>query len=285
MAATRKESLHGLRVVSFESRRAKEMAELIRRYGGEPIVAPSMREVPLSENRAAIEFLPEIEAGKFDLVILMTGVGTRTLHQVLLTEYPQERILSALRQVLLVARGPKPVAALKELGLEAAITVPEPNTWREVLDALDAEAAIGGKRIAVQEYGIPNADLVAGLEQRGAMVKPIAIYRWALPEDLAPLRGAIDAMLRGNVQVALFTNGAQIEHLFRVAAEQKVDDKLRLACINMAIGSVGPICTGVLQEFGLKPDIEPEHPKMGSLIAEVAASASGILATKRAGRS
>ena len=285
MAVNRKESLHGLKVVSFESRRAKEMAELIRRYGGEPIVAPSMREVPLSENRAAIEFLPEIEAGKFDLIILMTGVGTRTLHQVLLTEYSQERILSALRQVRLVARGPKPVAALKELGLEPAMVVPEPNTWRELLAALDAAAAIGGKRIAVQEYGIPNAELVAGLEQRGAMVKAIAIYRWALPEDLAPLRSAIDAMLCGNVQVALFTNGAQIEHLFRVAAEQKVDDKLRRACINMAIGSVGPICTQVLRKFGLKPDIEPEHPKMGSLIAEVAASASGILATKRAGRS
>ncbi len=166
MAATTKESLHGLRVVSFESRRAKEMAELIRRYGGEPIVAPSMREVALSENRAAIEVLPEIEAGKFDLVILMTGVGTRTLYQVLLTEYSQKRILSALRQCRLVARGPKPVAALKELGLEPAITVPEPNTWREVLAALDAEAAIGGKRIAVQEYGNPNAELGAGLEKR-----------------------------------------------------------------------------------------------------------------------
>jgi uroporphyrinogen-III synthase len=285
MAANRKESLHGLRVVSFESRRAEEMAELIRRYGGEPIVAPSMREVPLGENRAAIEFLPEVEAGKFDLMILMTGIGARTLHQVLLTEYPQERILAALRQLRLVARGPKPLAALKELGLEAAVTVPEPNTWREVLAALDAGTAISGKRIALQEYGIPNAELIAGLERRGALVQPIAVYRWALPEDLAPLRGAIDTILRGGAHAALFTNGAQVEHLFRVAAEQKADDKLRVACENMAIGSVGPICTQVLHEFGLQPDIEPEHPKMGSLIAEVAASASGILAAKRPGRS
>jgi uroporphyrinogen-III synthase len=285
MAANRKESLHGLKVVSFESRRAKEMAELIHRYGGEPIVAPSLREVPLSENRTAIEFLPELEAGKFDLLILMTGVGTRVLHQILRTQYPQERILAALRQVKLLARGPKPVAVLKELGLEPAITVPEPNTWREILATLDADAAVAGKRVAVQEYGIPNAELVAGLEQRGAVVKTIAIYRWALPEDLAPLRGAIDVMLRGDAHVALFTNGAQVEHLFRVAAEQKADDKLRLACKNMAIGSVGPICSQVLEQFDLKADIEPEHPKMGFLIAEVAASAADILAAKQARRS
>ena len=285
MTANSRENLHGLKVVSFESRRAKEMAELIRRYGGEPIVAPSMREVPLSENRAAIEFLPEVEAGRFDMLILTTGVGTRTLHQVLLTQYPQEKILAALGKMQILARGPKPVAALKELGLIPAITVPEPNTWREVLAALDASTTIGGKQIAVQEYGIPNAELVSGLEQRGAMVKTIAVYRWALPEDLAPLRDAIATILRGDAHVALFTNGAQVEHLFRVAAEQKVDDKLQIACKNLAIGSVGPICTQVLQEFGLKPDIEPEHPKLGSLIAEVAASARGILSAKRAAQS
>ena len=114
MTTDTRATLRGLRVVSFESRRAKEMAELIRRYGGEPVLAPSMREVPLGENRAALDFLPELEAGKFDIVILMTGVGTRTLNQALLTRCPQEKILAALQNARLVARGPKPVAALKE---------------------------------------------------------------------------------------------------------------------------------------------------------------------------
>jgi uroporphyrinogen-III synthase len=77
MTANTRENLHGLKLITFESRRAQEMAELIRRYGGEPVIAPSTREVPLSENRAAIELLPEGEAGKFDIIILLTGVGTR----------------------------------------------------------------------------------------------------------------------------------------------------------------------------------------------------------------
>ena len=280
MAETPRENLHGLRVVSFESRRAKEMAELIRRYGGEPITAPSMREVPLSENQAALELVPELEAGKYDLLILMTGVGTRTLNQMLLTEYPQERILAALKKTQLVARGPKPIAALKELGLVPAVTVPEPNTWREVLSTLDSATSVQGKHVAVQEYGIPNPELVSGLKQRGASVKTISIYRWALPEDLAPLRAAIQRIMRGEAEVALFTNGAQVEHLFRVAAEEKLDDKLRLACKNLAIASVGPVCTEVLEQFGLRPDLEPPHPKMGSLLAEVAANARRILAAK-----
>jgi uroporphyrinogen-III synthase len=282
MDASSRTGLQGLKVVSFESRRANEMAELIRRYGGEPIVAPSMREIPLSENRAAVELLPQLEAGKFDILILMTGVGTRTLNKALLTQYPQDRIAAALRKIQLVARGPKPIAALKELGLAPAVTVPEPNTWREVLGALDAGATIRGKQIAVQEYGIPNPELVSGLEKRGATVKTISIYRWALPEDLAPLRDAIQRILRGEADIALFTNSAQVEHLFKVAAEDNADEKLRLACKNIAIGTVGPVCTEALEHFGLRPDIEPPHPKMGSLIAAVAASASRVLAAKQA---
>jgi len=282
MNATSRPDLQGLRVVSFESRRAKEMAELIRRYGGEPILAPSMREIPLGENRTALDLLPQLESGTVDLLVLMTGVGTRTLNDVLLTRYPQERILSALRRIRLIARGPKPVAALKELGLQAAITVPEPNTWREVLVTLDGAVDLRGRRIVVQEYGIPNPELVSGLEQRGAIVQTIAVYRWSLPEDLTPLRQAIQKIIRGEADIALFTNGAQVDHLFRIAADDKADERMRLACKNIMIASVGPVCTDVLAQFGLKPDLEPPHPKMGSLVAEVAASACNILAAKRA---
>ena len=274
-------SLKGLRVVSFESRRAKEMAELIRRYGGEPIVAPSMREVPLSENRAALELLPQLEAGQFDLLILMTGVGTRTLNETLLTRHSQDRIRAAFQKAQLIARGPKPLAVLKELGLQAAISIPEPNTWHEILTTLESSRDISGKRIAIQEYGIPNKELIAALQARNATVVPIPIYRWALPEDLEPLRQAIEKLSRDEVDIALFTNATQVEHLFKVAGYDKADNSLRDAFKRVVIGSVGPVCTQVLEQFGLKPDIEPSHPKMGSLMAEVAGTARRLMAVKR----
>lgn len=274
-------SLQGLKVASFESRRSKEMAELIRRYGGEPIVAPSMREVPVSENRASMELLPQLEAGKFDLFILMTGVGTKALNKTWVTQYSPERIKAALEKVELVARGPKPVGALKELGLQPAITAPEPNTWREVLSALDTSPGLRDKRITIQEYGIPNRELVSELEARGATVVSVPIYRWSLPEDLAPLREASQRILRGEVDIALFTNATQVDHLFKVAADDRAGNALREAFKVTVIGSVGPLCTEALEQFGLKPDVEPAHPKMGSLLAEIAASAQGLLATKR----
>jgi uroporphyrinogen-III synthase len=274
-------SLQGLEIVSFESRRAKEMVELIRRYGGNPFVAPSMREIPLSENRAALDLLPQLESGQVDLLVLMTGVGTKTLNEALLTTYSQERIKAALLRTKLVARGPKPVGVLKELGLQPAFTAPEPNTWREVVSTLQAAIDIRGKRVAIQEYGIANADLIAALESLGATIVSIPIYRWALPEDIAPLRAVIGKILRGGVDVALFTNGAQVEHLFKVAESDQGAESLRLAFQRLVVASVGPVCTQVLKEFGIAPDLEPPHPKMGSLVAEVAARAHAILAAKR----
>lgn len=66
----------GLKVVAFESRRAQEIATLISAYGGVPLVAPSMREIPLGENPAAFGFAERLFAGELDAVIFMTGVGT-----------------------------------------------------------------------------------------------------------------------------------------------------------------------------------------------------------------
>ena len=155
-----KSGLAGLRVLSLESRRAAEMAKLIGNYGGRAIVAPSMREVPLESNTEALEFARKLATGEFDMVIFLTGVGTRALARVVRTIYPVEQFAEALRKVTVVARGPKPAAALKEIGVPVAIAVPEPNTWRDLLRTLDEKtdaAPLKGRRVAVQEYGASNS--------------------------------------------------------------------------------------------------------------------------------
>lgn len=281
MESSPRSGLEGLRVVSFESRRAQEMAELIRNYGGEPLIAPSLREIPLSENSAAIDFIGQLEAGKFDVLILLTGVGTRTLVAAVASQYSCERVAAALQRVTLVARGPKPVAALKELGLTPNISVPEPNTWRDILSELDSKADIRGRRIAVQEYGITNRELIAGLEARGAKVVRVPVYRWALPEDTAPLRAAIRRIVDGQVDMALFTNATQVDHMFHVAVEEKLDLSLRQAFSRVLIASIGPVCSEALEHFGLKADLEPEHPKMGHLMAALGRHGRELLEAKR----
>jgi uroporphyrinogen-III synthase len=271
----------GLRVVSFESRRAAEMGELIRKQAGVAFVAPSMRESPIENNPEAFEFAERLFRGEFDLAIFLTGVGARALNKVLASRYPDGKFAEALRRIAVAARGPKPLAALREMQVPVAVTAPEPNTWRELIAALQGRTE---RQIAVQEYGKSNGELLDALRARGAQVTPVRVYQWDLPEDIAPLREAVHRIADGQADVALFTTSIQIPHLFRVASEEKLERALQEALRRMVIASIGPTTTETLEEFGLAPDITPSHPKMGFLVKETAEQAGAILARKCSAR-
>jgi uroporphyrinogen-III synthase len=274
----------GLRVLSLESRRGPEMAKLITTYGGQATIAPSMREVPLETNTEALAFARTLFGGDFDMVIFLTGVGTRALAKVVESVHPMEACLAELRKITIVARGPKPLAVLREWNVPVAVVAPEPNTWRELLRVLDEKAEsfpLQGRRVAVQEYGIASKELIAGLEGRGAQVTSVPVYEWALPEDTAPLRTAITAIARNEMDVILFTTATQADHLLQIAAKMKEEDSLRRALSHMAIISIGPTTSERLREYGLTPDMEPTHPKMGYLVSEAAQHSAEILQQKR----
>jgi uroporphyrinogen-III synthase len=272
----------GLRVAAFESRMADEMTRLIERHGGRPAVAPSMREIPLEHNTDVVQFGDQLLAGQVDMLILLTGVGTRTMLEVLKTRHALDSIKAALGRITLVARGPKPVAALKELGLTPDVSVPEPNTWRDILQALDVRTKLVGLRVAVQEYGVSNRELLDALRQRGAQVSRVPVYRWALPEDTGPLQTVLNEILAGQIDVALITNAVQVDHVMQLLQANRQTDRLRQALRHMVIASIGPTASERLRTHGWPVDLEPSHPKMGILVKETAAQATAILQRKRA---
>jgi uroporphyrinogen-III synthase len=273
----------GLRVLTLESRRAQEMARLISNSGGQPVVAPSMREVPLQSNVEALHFASAVVQGNIDIVIFLTGVGTRALVRVIETAYAKEEFITALGRTAVIARGPKPVAALREMGVPITLMIPEPNTWREILEALDHSKLLNthGRRVAVQEYGVPNPELIDGLTERGAEVTTVPVYEWMLPEDTGPLREAITALTRAEIDVALFTSSAQLRHLLQVADEMGMREAVVRGLARVLVVSIGPITSEELQKNGIAVDLEPTHPKMGFLVNEAAAQSVTLLEQKR----
>jgi uroporphyrinogen-III synthase len=279
MTGARTADFAGLRVVSLESRRADLMEQLIRRHCGEPFVAPSVKEIPFTQHGEAHGWAERLFAGEFDLLILMTGVGLAFLGEVLAERYPREAFAEALRRVTIISRGPKPAAVLHEMGVAAKILVPEPNTWREIVPIV---AARPERRIAIQEYGRTNPELVASLEALGAAVSAISIYRWSLPDDARPLREAVRRIASRECDVVLFTTSIQLTHLLDVAADMGRLAEVRLALAeDLAIGSVGPVMDAALADCGFTPDIVPAHPKMAVLVRAAAEMAAAVVARKR----
>ena len=274
----------GLRVGALESRMATEMERLIIRHGGVPIVVPSMRELPLSENPQALEWGQALLAGQVDMVVLLTGVGFRTLLEVVQTRYSLDAITDALRKTVLVVRGPKPAMVVKELGLHPNIPVPEPNTWNDTLSALDASfpGGLQGMRVTVQEYGVSNPEFLEGLRQRGAEVRPVSVYRWTLPDDPAPLKNLLQEVMDGILPVLLITNAVQVEHIIKVLGEDEKINHFRKALHRMMVASIGQVASERLRHYGFPVDLEPSHPKMGTLVKETAQAVHTILAHKNA---
>jgi uroporphyrinogen-III synthase len=274
----------GLRVLSLESRRSIEVAKLIRTYGGEPLTAPAMREIPLDSNQPVLEFAEALMRGAFDLVIFTTGVGVRSLVKIVSEHLDREQFLSALRSIKIAARGPKSSSALRELQIPIAVVSPEPFTWRSLMAALEEELGptLEGMNIAVQEYGTSNPELLTALAEKSISITRLLVYQWALPEDIQPLREAVLALAHGHVDVVLFMNAGQIMHLFMIAERMGYSEALYEGFRYTVIGSIGPSTTEGLSVYGLHPDYEPTQSKMGFLINELAKHARSLLEQKRA---
>jgi uroporphyrinogen-III synthase len=276
-------SFNGLRVLSLESRRAKEIEKLICTYGGDAIVVPSMREVGLESNGAALEFAAGLLRGEFDLVIFLTGVGVRTMLELVQSRFDREEFLVALRKVKIAARGAKPATVLRELKVPVHIVSEEPSTWHEMMRAIDEElgSSLGEMRVAIQEYGASNPELLSELSSRSRSLTKVPVYQWALPEDIEPLRQCVLALINGAIDVVLFMTSVQVIHLFQVAEEMGLTAQLRDAVGSTVVLSIGPTTSEELAHYDIQPDFEPSRPKMGFLVNEAAQYSARLLEEKR----
>lgn len=279
-------SLDGITVVGFESRMADTTAQLIEKYDGQAISAPSMQEVPLEEHETVFDFAEGLFAGAVGVVLFTTGVGTHILMDTLDTQYDLGDVVKALSEIVVVARGPKPAGALTEYDVPVSVKVPEPNTWEEVFEVMTTESEtvpLDGKRVAVQEYGRPNPDLNEALRAEGAELLRVPIYRWALPDDLEPLKNGLRSLIDGEAEVAVFTSRQQVEHVLQVAAKEGWEASVRHAFDEALVASVGPVTSEALTAHDIEVDYEPERPKLGILIRGLAEEVFRRLAREASG--
>jgi uroporphyrinogen-III synthase len=242
-----------------------------------------LREIPTDSNQEALDFAGRLIHGEFDLVIFLTGVGVRRLIEIVETRYDRFLFLEALRRIKVASRGPKVSAALRELGVPIAVTAPEPCTWHEVMGVLDGTFGpeLQSLRVAVQEYGATNPDLLAALSKRKVRWTRVPVYHWALPDDLEPLKNAVRSIGATEIDVILFLTAMQVAHLFQVAEGMGASEQLRHGMRSTLLLSIGPSTTEELEKHGMRPDFTPSHPKMGVLMHEASACAGELLEKKR----
>jgi uroporphyrinogen-III synthase len=260
--------LTGRRIALLESRLGADIATLVKRLGGVPVAAPSVREVRRTDDLDA--FVDGVTRRRFALTVFQTGAGAATLLQEADQAGRLPQVLEGLRATIVACRGPKPLAIMRKNGVPVQVVTDKPHTTRELLQAL-ASVNVEGREVLLVHYGERNATMAAALAARGANLTEVCPYAWALPEDVRPLEAIVRDGIAGTLDAMLFTNQIQCRHLFQIAERLSLTAPLTAKLnADVVVGAVGPVVADALRHAGVTPDVMPASPTMVSLITAVA---------------
>jgi uroporphyrinogen-III synthase len=252
-------------IAILETRVGEHLGELIERRGGIALLAPALEEVPDVDPNAVAALLKDARDRPIRMAVFQTGVGTRALFDATDSLGGTEELQRLLAAATVVVRGPKPAGELNSRQIRIDMRARSPFTTETVLEAV-AGIPLDQAHVLVQRYGATNGPLRDALEARGAVVREIATYRWALPKDIAPLQALLDALDEARVDAVVFTSAVQIHNLHAVAAAEGRAGSLVARLRGLIVASIGPVCSRALMAYGITPSFEANPPKLGPLV-------------------
>jgi uroporphyrinogen-III synthase len=251
--------LAGTTVALPEARRLDVFEQMLTKRGATihrcPLVAIHDAPAPEPVDR----WIEALIAGRFDDVVLYTGEGTRRLLGFADRAGQREKFIEALGRARRITRGPKPVQALREIGLKPNVQAQAPTTdgLVKTLATLD----LAQRSVGVQMYGQqPNERLETALREAGAAFEVVYPYVYASHAEDAQVLGLIDALAAGSVTIVAFTSAAQVDRLWAVARRYDRQVALDEALQRVTIAAVGPVVGQALEARGLTVDAMPDEP-------------------------
>ena len=248
--------LRGRRIAIPEHRELDRLAKMLEEEGATTLRCPLMAIFDAPDRGPIDEWLRALAAGRFADVIFFTGEGVRRLLESADRLGLRDQVVAALQRARKITRGPKPARALHELGIRTDLPSSAPTT-AGVIEVLRAEG-LEGRTVGVQLYGEdPNGTLVDFLLAKGAVVRPVAPYRYAPATHDEKVAILIEDLSAGLVDGIAFTTAVQVERLFQVARRRDSEAALRRGLGRVHVAAVGPVVIEAMQRLGLRADAVP----------------------------
>lgn len=250
--------LENLRTVITEHRYTPQLTQLLERQGAQVFACPLVQETPIEDAEGARRFMNLCETTRINYIVFYTGVGVDFL-------FRAENKPEAVARSKILARGPKAVAALRRAGVRIDFVADFPTT-EGIIETLSRED-LAGKAVLVQLYGQENPELVEALEEQGARVTGISLYRYTEASDRSVIDQLIDRILDGGVDAITFTSAPQVRFLFEAAAARGIEKNLEQRLHkDIVIVSIGEVTGRALAAVGLRAQVMPVDPKMGRMV-------------------
>ncbi len=254
-------------IAILESRSGKQLADIVRKYGGKPFPAPALAEIPDIDPAHITELISNWQASPPDIFIFQTGVGVKALFATTDNLNLTDKLLKFLALAIVVVRGPKPTAILRSRDVRIDLRAEDPYTTKEVLVLIET-LNISNKKVVVQRYGNTNFELREALVTRGAIISEIATYRWSMP-DTQPLIELMDALEQNTIDMVCFTSASQADNLFTLAQNLGRTEQLLTSINRSLVASIGPVCSNALHTYGVRVDVEASPPKLGQFFSAI----------------
>ena len=249
--------LEGRTVALAETRQLEDLAAMLEAEGAAVVRCPMVGILDSPDAGPVVAWIRELTAGRFDFVVLMTGEGLRRLLSFAEREGLRAEFVAALGRTRTVTRGPKPVRALKEIGL-APSAVAEAPTTDGVIATLKRQA-VAGRTVGVQLYDGANPALEHFLEGAGAAVRVVRPYVYAPAADADKVADLVGRAAADQVDVVVFTSSPQVDRLYEVIGQRGLQEAWQRALGRTRIAAVGPLVADNLRNRKARVDICPEQ--------------------------
>jgi uroporphyrinogen-III synthase len=249
--------LVGRTVALAEGRQLEELARMLEAEGAATLACPMVSILDAPDEAPVLAWLHELVADRFGWVVLFTGEGLRRLLGFADRAGMREAVIAALARMRTLTRGPKPVKALQEIGLKPTEIAAAPTT-DGVIAAL-RKHDLSGVTVGVQHYSESNPALSAFLSEAGACERGVLPYVYAPRSDADRVADLIRRLASGTIDVLVFTSAMQVDRLFEVAVEQRIEAELRDGLTKTLVAAVGPVVAENLRGRGATVDICPEQ--------------------------
>jgi len=247
--------LFGRRVVVTRTReQASQLSRQLAEQGAEVMEIPTIKVVPPEDRQPLVEAMGAL--GEYDWVVFTSPNGVTAFFEYFFKAFDDIRVVGRLR---FAAVGPATAAKLKELHL-AVDAMPEEYIASKVAAAIAKVDDVENLRILCLRAEVAGPDLVAKLEELGAIVDDVACYRTVPETD--DITGAAAKLVEEGADWVTFTSASTVENFharFDLPALLKRFPSLKTL-------SIGPETSKALAALGLEPTAEAKPHNLDGMV-------------------
>jgi uroporphyrinogen III methyltransferase/synthase len=249
--------LFGKRIVVTRTReQASQLSKQLSDLGAEVLEIPTIKIVPPGEDRRQELIDALLELNSYNWLVFTSPNGVTAFFDLFFKRFQDLRDIGGAR---IAAIGPATAAKLKELHLQIDL-MPDEAVASKIATAFDKFETVENLKICLFRAEVANSDLPKALEELGAIVDDIPVYK-TVPET-QDLNGAAAKLAEQGMDWITFTSASTVEHF-----HARFDlPKLLKQFPNAKVVSIGPETSKVIRALGLEPAQEAKDHSIEGVV-------------------